>query len=128
VIAFSALMVLIGSAGVAAFYWWKRQRLLQLAPEVQARKLYWQTRRSLASLGVEAAGSATPAEFLQACDDRLIDHPRLQDSVHRVTDLYIRAVFMSAPPAQSDVATVRQAWRSTWRERVKLRWRRIKLR
>jgi hypothetical protein len=58
----------------------------------------------------------------------LIDHPRLQDSVHRVTDLYIRAVFMSAPPAQSDVATVRQAWRSTWRERVKLRWRRIKLR
>ena len=59
---------------------------LQLAPEVQARKLYWQTRRSLASLGVEAAGSATPAEFLQACADRLIDHPRLQDSVQRVTD------------------------------------------
>ena len=129
VIAFSALMVLlIGSVGVAVFYWWKRQRLLQLAPEVQARRLYWQTRRSLASLGVEAAGSATPAEFLQACADRLIDHPRLQDSVQRVTEIYIRAVFMSAPPERSDVASARQAWRSTWRERVRLRWRRLRRR
>jgi transglutaminase-like putative cysteine protease len=129
VIAFSTFMVLlIGSVGFAALYLWRRQRLLQLAPEVQARKLYWQTRRSLAQLGVEAAGSATPAEFLQACADRLIDHPRLQDSVRRVTELYIRAVFMSAPPARSDVAAVRHAWRSTWRERVRLRWRRIKMR
>jgi hypothetical protein len=121
-------VLLIGSVGVATFYWWKRQRLLQLAPEVQARQLYWHTRRSLAQLGVEAAGSATPAEFLQACADRLINHPRLQDSVQRVTELYIRAVFTSVPPEQSDVAAVRQAWRSTWRERVKLRWRNVKLR
>lgn len=119
-------VLLISSMGFAAFYLWRRQRLLQLAPEVQARRLYWQTRRSLAQLGVEAAGSATPAEFLRACADRLIDQPRLQDSVCRVTELYIRAVFMSAPPDRSDVDLVRQAWRSTWRERVRLRWRRIR--
>jgi transglutaminase-like putative cysteine protease len=121
-------VLLIGCVGLAAFYLWRRQRLLQLAPEVQARMLYWQTRRSLAQLGVEAASSATPAEFLHACADRLIDHPRLQESVRRVTELYIRAVFMSAPPERRDVAAVRQAWRSTWRERVKLRWRNMKLR
>jgi hypothetical protein len=119
-------VLLISVVGFAGSCLWRRQRLLQLAPEVQARKLYWQTRRSLAQLGVQAAGSATPAEFLQACADRLIDHPRLHDSVGRVTELYIRAVFMSVPPARSDVELVRQAWRSMWRERVKLRWQRMR--
>jgi transglutaminase-like putative cysteine protease len=127
VMAFSTFMVLvIGSVGFAALYLWRRQRWLQLAPEVQARKLYWQTRRSLASLGVEAAHSATPAEFLQACADRLLDHPRLHDSVRGVTELYIRAMFTSMPPDRSEVAVVRQAWRSSWRERVKLRWRSLR--
>jgi transglutaminase-like putative cysteine protease len=119
-------VLLIGSVGLAAVYLWRRQRWLQLAPEVQARKLYWQARQSLAQLGVEATGSATPAEFLQACADHLIDHPRLQDCVQRVTELYVRAVFMSAPPTRSDVATARQVWQSTWRERVQLRWRRLR--
>ncbi len=119
-------VLLIGSGGFAAFYLWRRQRLLQLAPEVQARQLYWQTRRSLVSLGVEAAGSATPAEFLSDCVDRLYDQPRLQVSVRQVVELYIRAVFMPTPPERSDVAVVRQAWRSTWRERVRLRWRRVR--
>ncbi|HZY43872.1 MAG TPA: transglutaminaseTgpA domain-containing protein [Anaerolineae bacterium] len=129
VIAIGAFAVLlIGSVGFAAFYLWRRQRLLQLAPEVQARKLYWQTRRSLAQLGFEASGSATPVEFLDACADRLIDHPSLQESVRRVTELYIRAVFMPAPPDRSDVDSVRRSWRSTWRERVRLRWRRMKSR
>jgi transglutaminase-like putative cysteine protease len=116
----------ISGVGFAAFYMWRRQRMLQLAPEVQARQLYWQMRRSLAQLGVKAASSATPAEFLSVCAERLIDHPRLRDSVQHVVDLYIRAIFTSVPPTRSDVAPARQAWRSTWRERVKLRWRRLR--
>jgi len=119
-------VLLIGSGGLAAFCVWRYQRMLRLAPEVQARHLYWQARRSLRPLGVEATGSATPDEFLRACADHLIDQPRLHDSVQRVTALYIRAVYMSAPPDRSDVAFVRQMWRSTWRERLKLRWWRMK--
>jgi len=121
---FAAL--LIGSVGLVALSVWRRQRWQRLAPEVQARQLYWQTRRSLAALGVEAAGSATPAEFLNACNDRLINQPRLQESARQVAELYIRAVFMPVPPARSDVAAVRQTWRSMWRERVSLRWRRLR--
>ena len=63
--AFMASM--LGLIGVTAFIIWRRYAQSRLTPERQARTLYWDARRSLAQLGVEAAGNATPAEFLQAC-------------------------------------------------------------
>jgi hypothetical protein len=119
--AFTALM--LGLIGAAAYIVWRRYAQSRLTPELQARKLYWETRRSLRRLGVEVMPSATPAEFRAACADRLADQPRLQNAVEAATDSYIRAVFTASPPDRSDVDMVRRAWRAAWKERLKLKLR-----
>ena len=124
--AFIALM--LGVIGTAAYVAWRRYAQWQLAPELQARRLYWEERRSLQQIGVEAALSATPSEFQAMCAERLADQPRLRQAIGTATELYIRAIYTSSLPDRSDVQFARRAWRIAWRERLKLRWRRIKLR
>jgi hypothetical protein len=120
--AFSAL--LLGSIGMAAYIMWRRYEQLRLTPEWQARRLYWETRRSLQRIGVEAALSATPAEFRAACADRLASQPRLRQAVDAATELYIRAVYTSTPPDRLDVEMAWRAWRTARKERLRIRWRR----
>jgi transglutaminase-like putative cysteine protease len=120
--------LLLGVLGVSAYFVWRRYAQSRLTPEMQARRLYWGTRRSLQSLGVEALPSATPTEFRAACADRLADQPRVQQAVEAATESYIRAVYTATPPDRSAVAAARQAWRTAWKERLRLRWRRLKSR
>ena len=119
--AFSAL--LLGLSGVAAYIAWRRYTQSRLTPEVQARKLYWEARRSLQQMGAESSLSATPDEFRSLCAARLAGQPRLQQAVEAAVDLYIRAVFTSAPPARSEVAEARRIWRATRPQRLQLRLR-----
>ena len=112
--------LLLGLIGLAAYIAWRRYALSQLTPESQARKLYWETRRSLRQLGVEVMPSATPAEFRAACTDRLANQPRLRQAIDMATDSYIRAVFTSTPPDRSEMITARRAWRSAWRHRLSM--------
>ena len=116
-------VLVLGLLGAAAYLVWRRYTQSRLTPELQARKLYWETRRSLRQLEVEVAPSATPAEFRAACADRLADQPRLRDAIDTVIESYIRAVFTSTPPDRSDVKIVQRAWRVTWRHRLSLRLR-----
>jgi hypothetical protein len=113
--------LLLGMIGVAAYIAWRRYALSQLAPEMQARKLYWEMRRSLRQLGVEVLPSATPAEYRAACADRLADQPRLRHAIDLVIDSYTRAVFTATPPNRSEVRAAQRLWRATWHQR--LRWR-----
>jgi len=124
--AFMALM--LGLVGVAAVIVWRRYALSRLTPERQARKLYWDARQSLQQLKVGTTLSATPDEFRAACADRLADQPRLRHAVEALTEPYICAVFTSTPPDRSDVELARRAWRSAWKERLSLRWRRMRWR
>jgi len=113
--------LLLGLSGVLGYMVWRRYALSQLTPEMQARILYWETRRSLRPLGVEVMPSATPTEFRAACADRLADQPRLRRAVDAAIESYIRAVFTSTPPDRSDVIAARRAWRATWRQRLRVR-------
>jgi hypothetical protein len=114
----------LGFIGVAAYLVWRRYAQSRLTPEAQARELYWNARRSLRQIGVEVTPSATPLEFRAACADRLADQLRLQQAVEAATDSYIRAVFTSTPPDQSEVNEARRKWRATWRQRLRLKLRR----
>jgi hypothetical protein len=119
--AFMALM--LGLIGVAAYIAWRRYAQSRLTPERQARKLYWEARRSLLQIGVESSLSATPAEFQAVCAHRLADQPRLRRAIDTATEFYIRAVFTSTPPDRSDVELARRAWHATWRQRLQLKLR-----
>jgi hypothetical protein len=110
-----------GLLGVLGHSVWRRYALSLLSPEMQARKLYWETRRSLRQLGVEVMPSATPTEFRAACADRLADQPRLRQAIDLVIDSYSSAVFTATPPDRSDVIAAQRAWRATWRRRLRLR-------
>jgi hypothetical protein len=114
---------LLGLSCVVAYVAWRRYALSQLSPELQARKLYWETRRSLQQLGVAVTPSATPMEFRAACADRLADQPRLRHAIDLVIDSYIRAVFTSTPPDQSEVKAVRRVWQAAWKDRLRLKSR-----
>jgi transglutaminase-like putative cysteine protease len=120
--------LLLGLLGVAVYFAWRRYAQSRLTLEMQAQRLYWETRRSLRSLGVEVLPSATPTEFQAACADRLADQPRLRQAIDTATASYIRAVYTATPPDRSVVQEARHAWRAGWQERLRLRWRRIKLR
>ncbi len=123
-IAIGALSALtLGLLGAAALIAWRRYAQSRLTPEQQARRLYWEARRSLQQLGVGSALSATPDEFRAACADQLADQPRLRQAVEAATNSYIRAVFTSAPPDRSDMEMTRRAWRIAWKERLRLRLR-----
>jgi hypothetical protein len=113
----------LGLIGVAALFVWRRYAQLRLTPEQQARRLYWEARRSLQKLGVGSAPSATPDEFRAACADRLADQPRLRQAIEAATNSYIHAVFTSAPPDRSEMEMTRHAWRTAWKERLRLRLR-----
>lgn len=116
----------LGLIGVAALIVWRRYGQSRLTPERQARQLYWEARRSLQQLGVGSALSATPDEFRTACIDRLADQPRLREAIETATGLYIRAVFTATPPDRSQVEMSRHAWRTAWKERLRLRWQRLR--
>ncbi len=109
--------------GVAAYMTWRRYTQAHWPPERQARKLYWESRRSLQRIGVEAAPSATPIEFQAACAGRLAGQPQLRQAVDAATELYIRAMYTSTPPNRSEVEFVRRVWRVTWRQRWGLKVR-----
>jgi hypothetical protein len=111
----------LGLIGALGYVLWRRTTQSRLAPEMQARHLYWETRRSLRSLGVEVLPSATPMEYRAACADRLADQPKLRHAIEAVIDAYIRAVFTATPPDRSDVIAARHSWRATWRDRLRLR-------
>jgi transglutaminase-like putative cysteine protease len=113
----------LGLIGVTAYIVWRRYAQLRLAPEVQARRLYWEARRSLQQAGVETSFSTTPAEFRAACAERLAGQPGLQRAIGAAAELYIRAVFTSTPPDRSEVAVARRLWRATWRQRLLLKLR-----
>jgi hypothetical protein len=111
----------LGMVGVLGYIAWQRYAQSRQTPEMQARRLYWETRRALQPLGVEIAPSATPTEFRAACADRLADQPRLRQAIDLVIDSYTRAVFTSTPPDRTDVITAQRLWRATWRQRLSLR-------
>jgi transglutaminase-like putative cysteine protease len=113
--------LLMGLIGLAAYLVWRRTAQLQGAPERQAWNLYWEVRRSLRRLGVEAAPSATPTEFRAVCTDRLAGQPRLLHAVNEVITLYICAVFTAIGPDRSEVQRVWRLWRTAWRERLQLK-------
>ena len=119
----AASAILLGLIGVAATIAWRRYVQSRLSPERQARRFYWEARRSLQRTGVEAALNATPSEFRAACADRLAGQPRLQQAIDAATELYVRAVYTSTPPDRSDVQVAGRAWRAAWQERLKLRLR-----
>jgi hypothetical protein len=119
------LAAMIGVAALLMLYLRRVMAQSRLAPEVQARRLYWHTRRSLRQVGIDLALSATPDEFRAACIDWLADQPRLRHAVETATALYIRAVFTDAPPLRSDVDIARRTWRTARKERLRLRWKRM---
>jgi hypothetical protein len=113
----------LGLIGVLGYIVWRRYALSQLTPALQARRLYWETRRSLHTLGIDVAPSATPTEFRAACADRLADQPRLQQAINLAIDSYIRAVFTATPPDRSEMIEARRMWQVTWHQRLRLRLR-----
>lgn len=124
--ALSAL--LLGLIGVVAWWVWRRYAESHLTPEQQARRLYWEVRRSLQQLGVGSGPSATPAEFRAACADRLADQPQLRLSIELAAELYIRAVFTATPPDLAAVEIARRTWRTAWKDRLRLKWQRMRVR
>ena len=117
----AGIALLLGLMGVLSYFVWRRYTQSRLAPELQARRLYWDTRQALQPLGVEVALSATPLEFRAACADRLADQPRLRLAIDLAIDSYIRAVFTAMPLDRSDVIAAQRMWRATWRQRWLLR-------
>jgi transglutaminase-like putative cysteine protease len=113
--------LLLGLIGVMGYMLWRRYALSRLTPELQARNLYWETRRTLRQLGVEVTPSATPAEFRAACADRLASQPRLRRAIDALIEAYIRAAYTSTPPDRSEVNAAQRLWRATWRDRLHLR-------
>jgi hypothetical protein len=115
------LALLLGMMGVLGYFVWRGYTQARLTPEMQARRLYWETRRALHPLGVEVASSATPTEYRAACADRLADQPKLRQAIDLAIDSYIRAVFTATPPDRSDMIATQRLWRTTWRQRWLLR-------
>jgi hypothetical protein len=119
----TGLALLLGFIGGLGYVLWRRYALSQLTPEMQARRLYWETRHALRPLGIELALSATPADYRATCADRLADQPRLRQAIDGVIESYIRAVFTATPPDRSDMVAVRRRWRATWPQRLRCRLR-----
>jgi hypothetical protein len=119
----AASALLLGLAGVAALIGWRRYAQSRLAPELQARALYWEARRTMQRLGMGSDLSATPAEFRAASTERLADQPRLRHALEAATASYICAVFTSTAPDRSEVEAARRAWRAAWKERLRLKSR-----
>ena len=125
--ALSAL--LLGLIGVAAYMRVAALRAVAFdAGDASAEVVLGDAAIVAARSALRSALSATPAEFRAACADRLAGQPRLRQAVEVATELYIRAVFTSTPPDRLEVETVRQAWRTAWKERLRLRWQRLRLR
>jgi transglutaminase-like putative cysteine protease len=86
----------------------------------QARGLYWQMRRGLEAIGLEATANVTPIEFLNLAEQRLTKRGNLFAAVQCVTELYIDATF-SAKRINPDVLRIsRRVWRQATTDRIKL--------
>jgi hypothetical protein len=119
----AASALLLGLVGVVALIGRRRYAQSRLAPELQARALYWEARRTMQRLGMGSDLSATPAEFWAASADRLAGQPRLRHALEVATESYIRSVFTATPPDRAGVEVARRAWRAAWKERLRLKSR-----
>jgi hypothetical protein len=117
-----AITIGVGAALGAALLVRQRRYWNKLAPERQARLLYWQMRRALTGSGSIGRGNVTPAEFIAAQAGPLSAWPRLREATQQLTALYIRAVYTPDEPSTHDVSAVRRAWQSAWSDRLRRRW------
>ncbi len=91
----------------------------------QSVDLYWQMRRSLSSLKVNAPASVTPLELVANYVQPLESYPRLRRVVGDIVDLYIAATYTDQAPSREGVQAAQRAWRASWLERAQARlsWR-----
>jgi hypothetical protein len=80
-------------------------------PRGQARMLYRQVRRALATTGLSGAAAVTPMEFLEACQGALAERPAIQRALSTATQLYLEATFSRKTPDAGQTGQVRRLWR-----------------
>lgn len=81
----------------------------------QVRDLYWQMRRSLIGLKVNAPASITPLEFVAGYLHPIEPFPRLWAVVGEVVALYIAATYTAEPPSRERVNILQNRWRRVTR-------------
>ena len=105
---------------------WQRQTIDQ-----QVRDLYWQMRRSLIRLKVNAPASVTPLEFAAGYLHPIEPYPRLRAVVGEIVEAYIAATYTPQLPARERVRSLQRAWRRAsrrlWVARLR-RWRHLRRR
>ena len=94
-------------------------------PRGQARMVYREVRRALAAAGLTAAESATPTEFLAACQNPLSERPAIRRALSRATQLYLEATFSSQTPRPAETGQVRRLWQGAQWEMLGL-WARAR--
>lgn len=93
------------------------------ARQAPAETLYWGMRQILSLGGWRAAQSNTPAEFVDKIEAGFSAGDPVLTSVQQITELYQRAVYSPAPPADSEIQATRRQFTRRWRD-----WARIILR
>ena len=116
----AGLLGVIGLIGLAVmlrrrFVWQRR------SADHQMSALYWQMRRSLTALKVNAPASVTPIEFVADYLHPIESRPRLRAAVRDVSEMYVAATYTAQPPTREAVQALRRAWRQMWVERLRVR-------